>query len=310
MHIAIIGLGGVGGILGGNLATQFPNGSDHHIHFIAKGEHAEMIRRQGITVIYETTHQVSHPFSINEKWTFPYPADVIFVTIKNYDLLSIQPLLSTMCGPETLIIPLQNGLGNVETLMSFKLPGIISDGCVYVIAEKIKSGVIKQFNPVKKIIFGHSDQLTERMQLAEKILKSSGWSVILTQEPLRYKWLKFQFICGLSAVTGRYQLNIAETIANPSYFEEMVTIFREIAQTAKTLGIPFPPDSIEKSIIIAKNSGNSTTSFQRDIAAGHRNELEAYLGELIRLGDRLRLELPVSRKFYRWFKDTIKNNPA
>src|SRR5690242_13232635 len=111
MRIAIVGSGGVGGYFGGRLA-----GAGADVTFLARGAHLAALREKGLRIdspqgnlhlphvnATDTTHDVG-------------PVDIVFFCVKLYDTQNALAMLPPLLGPETLVIPLQNGVDSVDVL--------------------------------------------------------------------------------------------------------------------------------------------------------------------------------------------------
>ena len=304
MKTIVFGIGGVGGFFGGMLAKTYAGKTNHEVHFIARGYHLENMKRLGLKLKYNSDEYVIHPTSASSDVSGLPEADLILVTTKSYDLSGILPSLKKVSNEQTVILPLQNGLENSDVLGSAHLPGILCDGLVYVGSEIESPGVIKTIGATQKLIFGVEGKINERLKSIEEYLSVAGFQVVLTDKPLKYKWVKFQFIGALSAVTARHQKTVGEVLGDTKLKSDYLTIMDEISKVAKAKGIDFPDNATQKSLEIAERMGfEQTTSFQRDYVAGKNNELEAYLGKFISEANLTKISIPVSEKYYQELKN-------
>ncbi len=300
MKTVIVGAGGVGGFFGGILAEAYSNTPGEEVVFIARGEHGKAMSENGLILKTDEGSRIISPLRVVPDPGSAGKADLILLAVKNYHLPEILPALNSICHEKSVLIPLQNGLGNTDLLRAAKLPGTSCDGLVYVISEIEKPGVIRRQGAVQKLIFGVENESVEPLKPIESYLSAAGISVVLTDHPTRYKWLKFQFIGALSAVTAAHNLTIGQVLENPKTTEAFISIMEEIECVAKDTGIQFPESALQKSFGIARNSPfSATTSFQRDYSAGRKHELEAYLGSFIQIASRLKVPVPVSEAYYR-----------
>ena len=111
MRIAILGSGGVGGYFGGRLAAS---GTD--VRFIARGAHLEALRERGLRI--ESPNGNLHLPQVNatDDPSSIGPVDIVFFTVKLYDTEAALRLLPPLLGPQTLVIPFQNGVDSVDVL--------------------------------------------------------------------------------------------------------------------------------------------------------------------------------------------------
>ena len=105
MRVAVMGTGGLGGFFGGLLAR-----AGHEVTFIARGAHLEAIREHGLRVKSE----VSGEFTVRANATTDPaevgPVDFVLFTVKTYDLEAAVEAIQPLVGPDTVVMPLQNGV--------------------------------------------------------------------------------------------------------------------------------------------------------------------------------------------------------
>jgi 2-dehydropantoate 2-reductase len=111
MRIAVMGAGAMGGYIGGRLALA---GRD--VTFIARGEHLRAIREKDLQV-----HGPDGAFTVEGALATDDPAeigpvDLVLFCVKSYDVPQAARMAQPMVGPETFIIPIQNGIDHVEVL--------------------------------------------------------------------------------------------------------------------------------------------------------------------------------------------------
>ena len=111
MKIAIFGSGGVGGYFGGLLAR-----AGHEVAFIARGPHLRVLRENGLKV--RSVHgdfDIPHVFATDDPIEFG-PTDLTICTIKTYDIGIIADTMHPLIGPQTALLPLQNGVETPDLL--------------------------------------------------------------------------------------------------------------------------------------------------------------------------------------------------
>ena len=109
MRIAIVGSGGVGGYFGGRLAAA---GVD--VTFLARGAHLEALRTRGLRIESPNGNPLFPHFLTTADPSTIGAVDVVFFAVKLYDTESAIPLLPPLIGPETVVIPFQNGVDSVD----------------------------------------------------------------------------------------------------------------------------------------------------------------------------------------------------
>ena len=105
MRIAIVGTGGVGGYFGGRLAYA---GED--VVFIARGDHLQAMQDKGLKVNSINGDFTVPEVQVTDDTSMVGVVDVVLIGIKTWQLDGISPILAPLMGPETCVLPLQNGL--------------------------------------------------------------------------------------------------------------------------------------------------------------------------------------------------------
>lgn len=307
MKLAVIGIGGIGGYLGGLLAKA---GED--IAYIARGATLEAIRTKGLQV-HSDIHGsfIAEPRMITQDAETIGIVDAVFVCVKGYSIDAAYQSIASVVGENTLVIPLLNGVGISAKLRTLLGKGIVLDGCMYITSEAIAPGIISQKDKYNKIVIGGKSldpfTLGRIGQLAE-IVQRSGVECMVSSDAEADIWTKYNFNCAFSVVTALYGINAGQLRADPQKIEMVHSLSKEAAQVAKALGIYQPEDIVERSMkIMWTMKEEGTSSLKRDIQAGVTSEIEIFSGEICRLATAYNVEVPVSRKAYEELKQKIKD---
>src|SRR6266567_8066057 len=105
MRVVIYGTGGAGGYFGAQLART---GED--VTFVARGQHLKAIQAQGLCVETPAGEIVIRPAKATDDPTQVAPVDVIFLGVKAWQVEEAARNMRLMIGPETFVVPLQNGV--------------------------------------------------------------------------------------------------------------------------------------------------------------------------------------------------------
>jgi 2-dehydropantoate 2-reductase len=308
VRLAVIGMGGIGGYLGGLLAKA---GED--VAYIARGAALERIRTKGLQVHSDINGSfIVQPRMITQDAAEIGIVDAVFVCVKGYSLETAYQSILPVVGENTLVIPLLNGVGMSGKLKTLLGRGIVLDGCIYVTSEATAPAIISQKDKYNKIIIGgrklDTTNLTKINQLA-MILQQSGIECIVSHDAEADIWAKYNFNCAFSVVTALYGINAGELRADPKMVEMMHALSEETAKVAKALGIFQPEDIVERSMkIMWAMKDEGTSSLKRDIQAGVTSEIELFGGEICRLAATCGVKVPVSCRAYEALKSKIQNH--
>src|SRR5216684_1312544 len=156
MRIAILGSGGVGGYFGGRLAATGTPGMD--ITFIARGAHLEAMRAHGLRILSPAGDVHVPRVNATDDPAAIGPVDVVFFTVKLYDTDAATQMLPPLLGPRTLVVPFQNGVDSVDTLVRAVGRDHVAGGTAYVAAVIAEPGVIHH-TAMGRLIFGALDKI-------------------------------------------------------------------------------------------------------------------------------------------------------
>jgi 2-dehydropantoate 2-reductase len=295
MRIAIYGTGGAGGYFGAHLARA---GED--VTFIARGEHLRAIRAQGLRVQTHTGDILVHPAQATEDPSQVDPVDVVIVGVKTWQVEDAARAMRPLIGPDTFVVPLQNGVEAASHLAAVLGPEHVLDGTCGTISRLVGPGHILSLGEANFIKFGEPDNRpSERGERLRSAFERAGVRAEIPPNIQTAVWEKFIFVApygGVGAVT-RAPAGTIRTL--PETRRMLETCMREIFAVARAHSIALADDSVEKAMVLLDSlAPNATTSLQRDIGAGRPSELEAWNGAAVRLGQQAHVETPLHQFIY------------
>ena len=292
MKIAVMGAGAIGGYFGGRLAKA---GFD--VSFIARGAHLDVIRKNGLKVLSPLGDFTIHPATVTDDPAEVGPVDVILFMVKNYDTLRAAEQIRPLVGPDTAIIPFQNGVEARAMLSNVLGARHVLGGVAFIPASIQEPGVIKHNAELAKLVFGEFDkQITPRALSFLDALEKAGVTGEIPADISMVLWSKLMFLTSMSAINcitrqpvGLVQSD-GETIA--LYMDAM----REVAAVAAAHGVSLGEEAIANNMALAKSfPPNNKTSMFQDLEAGRRLEIDYLSGAVVRLGREKGIETPIHR---------------
>ena len=292
MKIAIMGAGAIGGFFGGRLAKA---GFD--VNFIARGLHLDAIRENGLKVLSPLGDFKVYPIKVTDEPAKIGPVDVILFMVKNYDTQQAAEQIRPIVGPDTAIIPFQNGVDAQAILSNFFGAEKVLGGAAFIPASILEPGIIKHDAKLAKLVFGEFNKKTTKRTLGFlDALEKAGISGEISTDISKVLWSKLMFLTSMSAINcitrkpvGLVQSDI-ETIA--LYKDAM----REVDAVAATHGVSLGEEVIENNMALAHSFPPDTkTSMFQDLEAGRRLEIEYLSGTIVRLGREKGVETPIHR---------------
>jgi 2-dehydropantoate 2-reductase len=302
MKIAVVGTGGVGGYFGGLLAH-----SGQDVTFVARGAHLEALR-QGLQV--QSVHgdfSVS-PAKATDQMATIGPVDLVLICVKDFQLEGIMPLLQPVIGPETVLLPLLNGVRAGAKLAERFGRQQTMGGLCRVVSFVAEPGVIKQLSPFRSVTFGEWDgRRSERAQRIYEAMAAADIDVTLTDDIEKAMWTKFIFITAYSGVGAVVRLPAGGLRACPETMEMLRSAVDEIVAVGRAKDVALDEDVAEKTMAFVEGlPDDATASMQRDVQDGRFFELEAMTGSLVRNGQLLDVPTPVNQFIYATLKPQLK----
>jgi len=295
MRIAIFGTGGAGGYFGAQLARA---GQD--VIFIARGEHLQAIHTQGLRVETSKGEIVIHPAQATDDPAQVGVVDSVIVGVKTWQVTDAARAMQPMIGPETFVVPLQNGVEAPSQLAGVLGVEHVLGGLCGTMSWIVGPGHIRSIGEAHFIKFGELDKRpSERAEQLRQAFERAGVKVEVPSDIHVALWEKLLFVVsfgGVGAVT-RAPIGVIRTLPETRW--QLEQCMREIFAVAHARQIALSDGIIEKSMMFIDSLAPSgTTSLQRDIAEGKPSELEAWNGAVVRLGLGVGVATPLHEFIY------------
>ncbi len=304
INIGIIGVGGVGGYLAARLASYYEGSSEVAIHLFARGETAEVLKRDGITLTTETKSRAdvkgkAYVYSSGEKSPI---MDYLFVCVKSYSIGSIISEIERCTDTNSVIVPFMNGVDGREELIN-KLPHTtVIDGCVYIISKIISPAVIEVADYSNKTLYyfgGYNDKDNARAKELESLAKPACECVMAVDNISERVWSKFLRISTASTLHSYHRVTNGEIAASSELRGELETLICEFLAVAERVGHRLPGNILSKNLeFLEIVPANMTTSMQRDFEEGRATELETITGYIVKKGLEYGVPTPLFSMMY------------
>ena len=303
MKIVIVGAGGVGGFFGAKLAAD-----GNEVTFVARGAHREAMARDGLKVL-----SPAGDFHIPEPRLLGDPeetglCDVALVCVKLWDLEDAAQLLLPLLGPESTVVPLQNGVTASDTLAASLGAERIMSGLAQVGTQIESPGVIRQTGKFAKLIFGKRDG--SRSARGEALLaacQSAGFDAKLSTSIEIDLWKKFVMLASFAGAASRRRQPIGAVLAEPDGEAELEALVTEAVAVGRAKGVGLAEDLADKTLAFYRDlPAEMKPSMLHDLEAGRRLEVDWLSGEVVRLGAALGVETPASQAVVEAL-DAVKN---
>src|SRR5450631_4806129 len=307
MRIAVVGAGGVGGGFGAALAKA---GAD--VTFIARGAHLAAMKSQGLKVTGPRgdTHLV--PTQATDDPADIGKVDIVLFCVKLWDVESAGAHIKPLIGPDTAVIPLQNGIDAPERLIPILGANAVMGGVAQISASIIAPGVIQQVGTFMRMIFGELDgSKSKRAEDFLALCLKSGFDATLSEQILTELWMKFILLASNASIMALARQPIGKLRDDPDLRPIFIAAYRETIDVGRASGVALPADALEKILDFTGHAPPAMkASMALDLDRGNRLELPWLGGKVVELGRQLGVPTPTHSMMYAMLKPYIMGTPA
>jgi 2-dehydropantoate 2-reductase len=307
MRIAVVGAGGVGGGFGAALARA---GAD--VTFIARGAHLQAMKDKGLRLEGGRGDMHIVPTQASDDPAAVGPVDIVLFCVKMWDVESAGERIRPLIGPDTAVIPLQNGIDAAERLAPILGPDAVMGGVAQISASIAAPGVIRQVGTFMRIIFGELDgRRSPRAEAFLALAKNANFETILTDRIVTELWLKFILLATNASVMALTRRPIGELRDDPDMRPHIVAAYQEVIDVGRASGAALPDDALDRMLSLNKNAPPTMkASMALDLERGNRIELPWLSGKVVELGRKLGVPTPTHSLMYAALKPYVMGAPA
>jgi 2-dehydropantoate 2-reductase len=306
MRIAVVGAGGVGGGYGAALAHA---GAD--VTFIARGAHLAAMKEHGLKVESQLGNTHLKPTQATDDPKSVGPVDVVLFCVKLWDVESAGEQIKPMVGPNTAVIPLQNGIDTSERLVPILGKSAVMGGVANISATIAAPGVIRQTGTVLRMVFGEFDGTKSPRAVAfEAMCKKAGINGVLSPNILGELWMKFILLASNASMMAVTRLPIGKLRDDPDIAALFPVAYQEVVDVGRARGVELPDNAVELTLNFNRNAPPELmASMAVDLLRGNRIELPWLSGKVVELGRQLGVPTPVHALLYATLKPYILGVP-
>ena len=311
MRIAIAGAGAIGGYIGARLAKA---GAD--VVLFARGPHLRAMQETGLRVVSPDGDFDVKPEAVGELSAIGH-ADVVILGVKAHGIASLAPQLRPLFGPATMVVSTQNGIpwwyfqnhpGDLDGLHLESVdpggaiaksiePERVVGSLAYFATDIAEPGVIHHTEGNRLTVGEPSGARTERLKALADVLIASGFRVPVTTRLRQEIWVKLLGNVAFNPISALTAGTLEELALHPEVSRAVREIMTEATAVAAKVNVEIPI-SIEQRMAGAAKVGAHKTSMLQDYEAGRPLELDAIVGAVVELGDRLGVPVPATRTVY------------
>ena len=311
MKFLIAGAGAIGAYMGACMARA---GQD--VTLFARGPHLRAMQEHGVRVKSVDGDFEAHP-KIAANLEDVGPVDVVFLGVKAHGLTHLAPQLRPVIGPDTAVVGTQNGIpwwffqgwgGEHEGMHLERVdpggaiaaaiePRRVLGSIVYFATDIVEPGVVRHTEG-NRISLGEPDgtRSDRSRQIAEALI-AAGLRCPVTTRIRQEIWVKILGNVAFNPISALTGATLVQMARDPDVNALVRRIMEETIAVGAKLGLEVPI-TIDQRIAGAEKVGEHKTSMLQDLEAGRPIELEAVVGAVVELGERLNVPMPHTRAVY------------
>ncbi|AWW39807.1 2-dehydropantoate 2-reductase [Streptomyces sp. AS58] len=288
LTVAVLGPGGVGGLLAGLLAR-----AGHRVICLAGETTAETLRTTGVhvrsTLFGDFTADVEAAEELRE------PVDVCLIAVKHTALDAALSRVPAHTLGDALLVPFLNGIEHPSLLRSRYRPDQVAPAVIRVESTRVAPGEIEHASPFAEIDLTGDPVPRERLDALAAAISAAGPTTRVLDDEAAALWAKMSFLAPFALLTTRYALPLGDVRSR--HRDELAALVGETAAVSRACGGPADPAQA-----LARYDAfppHTKSSMQRDAEAGRPLELDAIGGALLRAAERHGVPTPVAAKLVR-----------
>jgi 2-dehydropantoate 2-reductase len=289
MRIVVFGAGAIGSLFGGMLSK------DNEVTLIGREQHVTTVREIGLQITGKTEmHTNLEAITSAEKCPKP---DVLIFTVKSYDTRKAVEEAKSLIDEDTVIVSLQNGLGNLETIRDH-LPGakiiggVTSHGAIFV-----SPGIVEHAGFGDTIVGAFSGCGEKEAETIAGMLSKANIKTSITADiniEVWYKVLVNAAINPLATLASSPNGVLLEDEGLRKLAEKMVT---EGVRVGTAHGIDLnAEEAFSRVMKVASQTAENRNSMLQDLERGKRTEINQINGAIAILGVAVDIDTPINNE--------------
>ncbi|WP_336697762.1 2-dehydropantoate 2-reductase [Curtobacterium sp. USHLN213] len=289
MRVLVVGAGAVGGFFGGRLAAA---GVD--VTFLVRAARADALRRDGLRLVSPDGAVAAIPVVAVTADELNHPWDVVLLSVKATAIIPALDDVGAAIGPDTVVLPLLNGIGHLEMLTDRLGAHSVLGGVAVVATELDADGTVRQLTPGGSIALGELDgSWSERTTTIAELFAPADFATAVSDSIVQDMREKWAFMAAGGAATVLHGGPVGTIVAADGGLAAVLGVIAEVEAVLAATEHPVRPAAHDRTMAVLTAAGSPfTTSLYRDFVAGRPTEVEPILGDLVALAARVRVDVP------------------
>lgn len=285
MRVCVFGAGSLGSALGGMLAAR------NDMVLIGRDPHMSVARQKGLTLTGDVKRKVEVDARLDVSGL--EPPDLLLVTVKAFDTREVVKACQQWSKASTRVLTLQNGLGNLELLRSWKGNSVYG-GTITMGAQLLSPGVVR-VSGLGRIAIGADADRMGATEIA-KMFASCGLPAEVEDDIYAELWSKAAVSACINPLTAILRVPNGGILEDSAVLRMVREIGRECSEVAAAEGIRLSPRRIDARVRrVARDTSRNRSSMLRDVEEGRRTEIEQINGAFVGMAARHGISVPTNR---------------
>ena len=287
MKIAIVGAGAVGGWYGGLLAQK-----GHEVYFVTRRDY-EVINQKGLCMRDAKGDKMVKIQKAYPDCTHIGVCDLNIIAAKSTANSTLPDFIKPLIGPRTILLTLQNGMGNCETFASIISIERIVAGLCFVCINRLSPGVVENTHSGYVRMASAVGVPSEAVKQCVELFFDAGIDCQSEQSLDSVLWKKLCWnipFNGLAIAAGG--ITTDKIMANDLLRERAIKLMKEVQAAAEACGVPFKDEHIDRQLKVTAGMGAYRPSSLIDYLEGREVEVAGLWGEPLRRGIAAGVSMP------------------
>ncbi|MGO3740996.1 ketopantoate reductase family protein [Kerstersia sp.] len=292
MKIAIIGAGAMGSLFGGMLARTC-----QPILYDLNQAHVAAIQSRGLRMSFDTGDEVAQVTATSDAASLPAMDAVILFVKSPHTRAALLDGLQSAITPDTQVISLQNGLGNIELMRELLAPSQIAQGFSTLTSDLAGPGHIHVTCDLRlhTAMWPLNHQPDARLQELCALMNQSGLHTLISDQVEREVWMKLLVNASLNSLCAITRQNVGHVVDHPGTRQMLERIVFETADIANAKGLNISRQAALQHVLhVAEKTRGHIPSMATDVFNRRPTEIEAINGAIVRAGQALHLDAPAT----------------
>jgi 2-dehydropantoate 2-reductase len=285
MRYAVLGAGGVGGLVGGALAR-----AGHPVTLLVRSDR-QRYYPELLTVESKTLGTFEAPVRVTDRLDEPF--DVVWITVKATALEAALDAVPEQELGDGVVVPLLNGVDHVTQLRERYGPERVVPGTIRVEVERLEPGRVLQNSLFAEAQVAPTQATRARAEALADELRAAGLGCEVCDDEVTMLWSKLCFLAPFALATTASGGTLGVVRSDASWHARLEACVKEACAVGVAEGAKVAPEPILAALEGAPDEFRS--SMQKDVAAGRAPELDAIAGPILRGGGKHGIEVSTTR---------------